>query len=319
MTIFFWFFFGSFFVQINKECYFNVSQKRNRALMQSTFHVSIYKNNKYKTGWSVIPGFSIGLAIKDLPLLYQIKYYFETGVIVINEKNGSAFYSVKSIKDLINIIIPHFDRYPLITRKWIDYELFKLAIKLINKKEHLTIEGLKNLVAIRASMNKGLSDELKVAWDEILPVDRPIIKILEQKKNINPNWIVGFSDAESCFFIEIFKSKTHKLGSQVKFNFSIAQHTRDIELMKSLIEHLECGYLVDRLDKEICEYRVVSFNNITDKIIPFFLKYPLQSSKLLDFEAFCKVSFLMKDKAHLTLEGLNKIKLIKAGMNRGRY
>jgi len=94
---------------------------------ECTFHVSIYKNNKYKTGWSVIPGFSIGLAIKDLPLLYQIKSYFETGIIVINEKNGSAFYSVKSIKDLINIIIPHFDRYPLITRKWIDYELFKLA------------------------------------------------------------------------------------------------------------------------------------------------------------------------------------------------
>ena len=45
------FFFGSFFVQINKECYFNVSQKRNRALMQAIhllFNLSrnIYYNDK---------------------------------------------------------------------------------------------------------------------------------------------------------------------------------------------------------------------------------------------------------------------------------
>ena len=41
-------------------------------------------------------------------------------------------------------------------------------------------------------------------------------------------------------------------------------------------------------------------------------------SKALDFADFCKASKLIKDKAHLTESGLENIRLIKAGMNRGR-
>jgi hypothetical protein len=36
-----------------------------------------------------------------------------------------------------------------------------MVIEIIKCKEHLTIEGLQKIVAIRASMNKGLSEELK--------------------------------------------------------------------------------------------------------------------------------------------------------------
>jgi hypothetical protein len=38
----------------------------------------------------------------------------------------------------------------------------------------------------------------------------------------------------------------------------------------------------------------------------------------LDYEDFCKVAELMKNKAHLTQEGLNQILKIKDGMNKGR-
>jgi hypothetical protein len=59
---------------------------------------------------------------------------------------------VQSIKD-IAVIVEHFDKYPLITQKQGDYLLFKMAVNLILNKEHLTIEGLRKIVAIRASMN----------------------------------------------------------------------------------------------------------------------------------------------------------------------
>ena len=51
-------------------------------------------------------------------------------------------YQVSSIKDLA-VIIEHFDKYPLITQKWSDYELFKQAVELIKRKEHLRVEGFK--------------------------------------------------------------------------------------------------------------------------------------------------------------------------------
>ena len=40
--------------------------------------------------------------------------------------------------------------------------------------------------------------------------------------------------------------------------------------------------------------------------------------KGLDFADWCEVAEMMKDKKHLTAEGLDKIKKIKARMNTGR-
>ena len=40
--------------------------------------------------------------------------------------------------------------------------------------------------------------------------------------------------------------------------------------------------------------------------------------KFQDYQDLKKVALLMENKAHLTNEGLEKICLIKAGMNRGR-
>lgn len=54
-------------------------------------------------------------------------------------------------------------------------ELFKLAVNMLKKGEHLTLQGLKTLISIRASMNKGLSDKLKAAFPDIIPITRPLL------------------------------------------------------------------------------------------------------------------------------------------------
>jgi hypothetical protein len=61
---------------------------------------------------------------------------------------------------------------------------------------------------------------------------------------------------------------------------------------------------------------VTQFSEILNIIIPFF--DPVQGAKSLDYADFCRVALLMKDKAHLTVEGLNQIKNIKSGMNSKR-
>lgn len=53
-----------------------------------------------------------------------------------------VYYWVGSKKYLL-VLIAHFDKYPLITQKRADYELFKMVILLMSQKEHLRIEGLK--------------------------------------------------------------------------------------------------------------------------------------------------------------------------------
>ncbi len=88
----------------------------------------------------MIPYFFIHLHAKDLPILLSIKQFFNIGGISHNK--DSALYQVNSIKDLVNVIIPNFNLFPLISKKKADFLLFKLAIELISKKEHKSIEGI---------------------------------------------------------------------------------------------------------------------------------------------------------------------------------
>ena len=86
--------------------------------------------------------------------------------------------------------------------------------------------------------------------------------------------------------------------------------------MRSLIEYLGCGNLSRKGDA--FDLTITKFSNLTDKVISFFEKYSICGVKLLDYLDWCKVVKLMENKSHLTLEGLNKIRNIKAEMNKGR-
>ena len=182
----------------------------------------------------------------------------------------------------------------------------------MKNKEHLTLEGLREIVALKASMNLGLSEKLRLAFPNVVPVKRPEVEL---PLTIDPNWLAGFTSAEGSFIINIKKSNT-RVGIQVILVFQLTQHSRDEKLIKSLIQFFGCGAIYKRGDR--FDYKVLKFDDIVHRIIPFFRKFPIVGIKSKDFEDFCRVSELMKKKAHLTLPGLEKIKKIKAGMNTGR-
>lgn len=118
--------------------------------------------------------------------------------------------------------------------------------------------------------------------------------------------------------ISVYSSNT-KLGAAVKLIFQITQHTRDELLLESLIKFFggtPCGKLYK--DRDTYHYRVTKFSDITEKIIPFFNKYPILGVKSKDLQSFCSVADMMKEKKHLTPEGLDSIRKIKANMNTGR-
>jgi hypothetical protein len=50
-----------------------------------------------------------------------------------------------------------------------------MVFDLVNAKEHLKIEGLKKIVSIRATLNKGVNENLKEAFFEEVnfPIERP--------------------------------------------------------------------------------------------------------------------------------------------------
>ena len=85
---------------------------------EGTFSILIQHNKNYATNWRVKAIFAIGLHTKDITLLENIKSFLGVGNI---HKHGehSLQYRVESIKDL-QVIVDHFDKYPLVTCKSID-------------------------------------------------------------------------------------------------------------------------------------------------------------------------------------------------------
>jgi len=286
---------------------------------ESTFSLKVSKSSTTRSGWNVTPEFQITLHSRDLMLLRKIHRFFDIGIVNERTDRIQAYYSVQSARAIANVIIPHFDKYPLLTQKNADYLLFKKAVNILLQGEaRSSIEGMHKIISIKASMNLGLSDKLKILFPTVIPVPRPVISD-KDIPDIHPYWFTGFVDGEGFFYVKSLKNKNYSTGFNVTMVFSVFQHARDKALLTKFIHYLGCGRIeITSTRPNGVNFTVSKFRDIEDKIIPFFHSYPLQGIKSMDYLDFAKVAKIIEIKGHLTMDGIKKINSLKSGMNRGR-
>ena len=139
-----------------------------------------------------------------------------------------------------------------------------------------------------------------------------------QQERLDASWIVGFTDGEGCFHISINRIPKMSLGWQVLPEFRIVQHEKDEKVLEKIKDYFGFGKVViNRTDHHGTrkEFRVRGMDNLK-KIVNFFNKYPLNTSKRKDFEIFAKVIEIMGYKKHLLKEGLDEIAKMISLMNR---
>ena len=278
---------------------------------ESSFVVTILQNPRYKTGWNVQARIQIKMHEIDRVLMEKIQNFFGSiGYLSKPSNNSAVEFRVSTLNDITNVIIPHFDKYPLTTKKHADYLLFKEIVLLMLNKEHNTLEGIQKIVNIKASLNTGLTDNLKQAFPNTLPSPRLEDNNILHQNKINPEWMAGFCTGESNFFITVQKSKS-KSGLTTSLRFSISQHSRDLLLLESFINFFNCGYVANYKNRLICEFIVTKIDHITEHIIPFFIKHPILGSKYLNYLDFKNAAEIIKNKEHLNPNGLERILLLK--------
>ena len=81
--------------------------------------------------------------------------------------------------------------------------------------------------------------------------------------------------------VKIKKDNRFYTGFQVLLVFRLTQHSKDEQLMRSLIKYFNCGYV--SIDIDYCNFEVTKFSDITKNIIPFFQQYPIRGVKAIDF------------------------------------
>jgi len=87
--------------------------------------------------------------------------------------------------------------------------------------------------------------------------------------------MAAFYGSRRVFYGWITKSSSISIGFQVQLRFALTQHSIDEEFMKSLVKFFDCGKVFNRSKEDKVDFIVRKFEDLTDKIIPFFQRVPV--------------------------------------------
>ncbi|MBI1934606.1 LAGLIDADG family homing endonuclease [Candidatus Peregrinibacteria bacterium] len=119
---------------------------------EGSFNVStVNRNQDFRTGWKIVLTFNISQ--RDHTLLHVFQETLRCGRIH-DRGDGVGYYDVHRISDIIDIVIPFFERFSLrsATKKH-QFNVFRLVVHLVHEKAHCTYDGLKRILALRETVH----------------------------------------------------------------------------------------------------------------------------------------------------------------------
>jgi hypothetical protein len=121
---------------------------------EGCFHVGINEHSDMKTGFQVLPEFTVVQHERDVQLLFALKAFFGCGVVRSNHGDRMAF-RVRGQENLLRRIVPFFVEHPLKSKKRVDFEKFRSILLMMEAGEHLTAVGVERIREIARQMNRG--------------------------------------------------------------------------------------------------------------------------------------------------------------------
>ena len=139
---------------------------------EGSFHIAFYQDTQMKTGWKLIPEFHVSQNSASKYVLQSLVTFFGCGYVKENHRqrlnDATYVFVVRDREDLLNKIIPFFEKHPLQTEKRHDYRIFSGIVKDMIEGKHRTQNGLQKLISQAYSMN-GNGRYRKRQRDEIKP------------------------------------------------------------------------------------------------------------------------------------------------------
>ena len=156
--------------------------------------------------------------------------------------------------------------------------------------------------------------------------------ILDKSNLLGNSWFTGFVEADGNFYIKIteFKPKSdtriRSISENISLRFKLDQRLYDkptcltmLPIMEEIAKCFLCNLSEYKTLKsgQVLSISVTSISKLKI-IIEYFNIYNLLGIKYDDFLDWNKVYQMFVNKEHLTLEGKQKIKIIKSNMNSRR-
>ena len=140
---------------------------------EGCFYIKVRPSINTKIGWTVELYFN--LVAKNNPvnlaMFEEIKQFFGVGRVRVTALNY-IYFEVGSFKDCLKIR-DHFLNYPLISYKLVYFQLWCKVIDIMMAKEHLTMNGILKIVALKAHSPKRLNEVLLQLFKLCTPISCP--------------------------------------------------------------------------------------------------------------------------------------------------
>ena len=120
---------------------------------EGCFSISFSKREKFLVGWETKPSFSVSQNEDRAQILFLMQKFFNCGFIRRDYSDKTLKYEVRSLNDLVNNIIPHFEKYPLLSDKQNDFNHFKTVCLFMEKNLHKEKNGLRKILDYAFQMN----------------------------------------------------------------------------------------------------------------------------------------------------------------------
>ena len=133
---------------------------------EGCFTVSISPRAKLAVGWEVRPSLSVSQNGDRAEVLQLIQAHFGCGSIRPDRSDKTVKWETRRLEDILGRVIPHFERFPLLSAKRFDFEQFARVCHSMAAGEHRTAAGLSRIVELVAQMNP--SGKRRYAAEEIL-------------------------------------------------------------------------------------------------------------------------------------------------------
>ncbi len=242
------------------------------------FHIS-----QQGTGTSIKWGLSYKLTQSGYNhrVLNYIKKELKVGSIT---KDGTKVqYFIRDRKSLETILLPIFDRYPLLTTKYFDYVKLKKALVILNDTSMTKEEKNTKLLVIKNS--KPNKDYTSPAWNN---ANLPLTNVDSMNNVMTKSWLVGFIEAEGSFYL------VNKTSTRIVHGFGLTQKLDKIVLQGiGIILHIKTEVKYKELHNH---YALDTTNSRAIENIIAFFKNTMKGVKSLEYRIWART--YIKDKGN---------------------
>jgi hypothetical protein len=138
------------------------------------------------------------------------------------------------------------------------------------------------------------------------------------------SYLSGFADGEGSFSVGLTRRPDLENGFQLVPEFRVSQNGERANVLELFRATLECGSIRindrGRSSDRTLVFVVRRRSHLIERVIPFFIRNPLLSSKGETFDLFATIVHEMERGIHLTPPGFERLVRIAFQMNEGgRY